>query len=132
MASSNKEQIYQEEEVTRGQNEADADSSGCSICLSPLPEFSNSNKCKQCLDKMESIPTGFQFEIAGAERKEFECPICLCIIRNATELPCEHLMCKDCLEHYEKGQIEKSKRYETNSFSYWALPGRNCIWGWRI
>ena len=71
MASSNKEHIYQEEEVIRGRNEVDVDLSRCSICLSPLPEFSNSNKCQQCLDKIESIPTGFQFEIAGAERKEF-------------------------------------------------------------
>ena len=70
MASSNKEQIYHEEEITRGRNEADI--SRCSICLSPLPGVSNSlNKCQQCLDKIESIPTGFQFEIAGAERKEF-------------------------------------------------------------
>ncbi|XP_066922484.1 uncharacterized protein [Clytia hemisphaerica] len=109
MATS-KEQIHQEEEHVRVRNELDVDPSKCSICLFPLPKFSNSNKCKQCLEKIEAIPTGFQFEVAGTERKEFECPICLCIIRNATELPCEHLMCKDCLEHYEKGQIDKSER----------------------
>ncbi|XP_066926529.1 uncharacterized protein [Clytia hemisphaerica] len=58
----------------------------------------------------KTIPTGFQFEIAGTERKEFECPICLCIMRNATELPCEHLMCQDCLEYFEQEKVACAKR----------------------
>ena len=59
---------------------------------------------------MNSIPTGYQNEIAGLDKKLFECPICLCIIRKATELPCEHLMCGECLIYYENEEINRVKR----------------------
>eukprot|EP00111_Clytia_hemisphaerica_P005610 TCONS_00016308-protein len=63
---------------------------------------------------MSVIPTGYQNEIAGPDKKLFECPICLCIIRKATELPCEHLMCSDCLLHYENEEIQRIKRERLN------------------
>ena len=107
--ASNKQDIIQEEMRASQACAVESDHSKCSICLMPLVGQSLSNKCQQCLGKMDSVPSGFPFETVGPERKEFECPICLCIIRNAIELPCEHLMCKECLEHYEKEQIEKSK-----------------------
>ena len=59
---------------------------------------------------MSSIPTGYQNELVGPDKKLFECPICLCIIKRATELPCEHLMCADCLLHCEKEEMERVKR----------------------
>jgi len=64
------------------------------------------------------MQSGFQFEIAGPGLKELECPICLGIVRNATELPCEHLMCKACLENYEKevtDKLERDRRNDNNS-----------------
>ena len=30
-----------------------------------------------------------------------ECPICKKIIKQFTELPCEHFLCRSCLEHWE-------------------------------
>ena len=61
---------------------------------------------------MNTIPTGFQNEIAGAmDKKLFECPICLCLIRRATELECHHLMCEDCLVMTEQEEMEKVKKY---------------------
>ena len=59
---------------------------------------------------MSSIPTGYQNEIAGPDKKLFECPICLCIIKRATELPCEHLMCADCLLHCENEELVRVER----------------------
>ncbi|XP_066920203.1 TNF receptor-associated factor 6-like [Clytia hemisphaerica] len=61
------------------------------------------------------MQSGFQFEIAGPGLKELECPICLGIVRNAIELPCEHLMCKACLEHYEKEITDTSQRERLNN-----------------
>ena len=84
--------------------------SRCSICQEPIDhQGSKSNKCGQCIRKMNAIPTGFHFEVDGAEKKEFECPICLGIIRDSTELPCHHLMCLACLTHYENEEIQKVK-----------------------
>ena len=61
---------------------------------------------------MDSIPTGFSNEVTGTtDKKLFECPICLCLIRNATELPCQHLHCADCLIFYEKEEMDKLKRF---------------------
>ena len=58
--------------------------------------------------KMASVPSGFQFEMVN-EENEYECPICLVIIKNATELDCTHLMCMECLDYYEKNQDELYK-----------------------
>ena len=100
----------EEEEIARGARAMENPQS-CSICWQPKAPSSTSNKCKQCLDKMEKVPTGFAFKAVGGQGdKEFEGPICLCLIKGATELPCEHLMCGNCLLHYEKGQIEKAEK----------------------
>jgi len=109
MASNNKEELLQEEQSTRLDVQSSDVKEQCSICLAPLLERSTSNKCRECTKKINAVPTGFQFVIAGQERKEFECPICLCIIRDATELGCEHIMCGKCLERYEHDQIVKTK-----------------------
>ena len=108
---SNKTEILQEEENTALEGACAAvDSERCSICLQLKPSSSTSSKCSDCLEKINAVPTGFAFTVAGPEKKEFECPICLCLIKDAIELPCEHLMCKDCLLHYEKEQKEKADR----------------------
>ena len=71
----------------------------------------NPQSCSLFIGEMGDIPTGFAFIVVeGQGDKEFECPICLCLIKGATELPCEHLMCGDCLLHYEKGQTEKAEK----------------------
>ena len=74
--SSNKQEILQEES-NASQGACAMDNTRCSICLAPIDQGSKSNKCLQCIEKMNSVPTGFQFETDGAEKKEFECPICL-------------------------------------------------------
>ncbi|XP_066922852.1 uncharacterized protein, partial [Clytia hemisphaerica] len=102
----------EEEEIAKGAR-AMEDPKRCSICLQPKTPNSSSNKCDQCLDKINKVPTGFAFRaVEGQGDKEFECPICLCLIKGATELPCEHLMCGGCLLHYEKGQTEKAEKEE--------------------
>ncbi|XP_066920613.1 TNF receptor-associated factor 6-like [Clytia hemisphaerica] len=106
--SSNKQDILQGERCTT-LGACAVDNTKCSICLAQIDRGSKSNKCSHCIKKMNSIPTGFQFETDGEEKKEFECPICLGIIRDATELPCHHLMCLACLEHYENEEKEKVK-----------------------
>ena len=40
----------------------------------------------------------------------YECPICKKIIRQFTELPCNHFTCRSCLEHWEKQQKRKAKQ----------------------
>ena len=83
----------------------------CSMCLkfiSNEPSNESNIKCDECLEKMSSVPTGFGFKMV-IEDKEYECPICLVIIKNATELSCTHLMCRDCLAYYEKSQVELYK-----------------------
>ena len=81
----------------------------CSFCLAFIPnvESNASNlKCEECLRKIDSVPSGFPFKMV-TEFKEYECPICLALIDNATELSCTHLVCRACLEYYENGEIQK-------------------------
>ena len=84
----------------------------CSFCLAVIPNAeSNASdlKCGDCLRKIDSIPSGFQFKMV-TEFKEYECPICLHLINEATELPCTHLMCKECLEFYENSEVQKRNK----------------------
>ena len=82
----------------------------CSICRKTFVVTFNekeegSNKCPECLKKIDSIPSGFPFKFAGEPAKEFECAICLSIIQDATEIPsCNHVMCAKCLVYYEQEQ----------------------------
>ena len=83
----------------------------CSFCFAIIPntESNATNlKCEECLRKMDSIPSGFPFKLVN-EVKEYGCPICLSLIKNATELTCTHLMCKACLEFYEKSEVQKDQ-----------------------
>ena len=48
---------------------------------------------------------GLQFKMVNGDRG-YDCAIFLFILKKATELPCYHLMCQGCLQHYEKNQIE--------------------------
>ena len=101
-------------------------SSNCSICYERIinvPTASQSkgldNKCQKCLTKMSAIPSGFPFKFAGDPDKEFECAICLSIIREATELPsCNHVMCRECLVYYEEERRrmneEEQRRMDEN------------------
>ena len=84
----------------------------CAMCLKFISnqQSNESNiKCDECLGKMASIPSGFAFKMVNT-MKEYECPICLSMIKNATELNCSHLMCRDCLEYYETNQIKKLEK----------------------
>ncbi|XP_066936267.1 TNF receptor-associated factor 5-like [Clytia hemisphaerica] len=86
----------------------------CTLCLNQIESESSitqkqSLKCLKCLKIIESVPSGFPFEMTASYTvKEYECPICLVLIRDATELPCKHLMCRECLIHYENGVMGKS------------------------
>ena len=117
------------EEVDFKDNETN-DPTKCSICSSQIQNIEAVGmklKCQQCLEKIASVPAGFPFKLAGDEIKEYECPICLMLIRDATELPCHHLMCKDCLDYYERDLIKKNERYDIYVFSllYQSAPKKN-------
>ena len=101
-----------EEDFHQHENPQHKSEDRCSICLNEIKEKINkqrNTKCQICLDKIKAVPSGFPFVLAGEEINEFECPICSLLIRNATELKCEHLFCEDCLLYYEKDQLDKDR-----------------------
>ena len=104
--AANHQESNEEEEEEMGECQRN-----CSMCRKFISnEHSNESnvKCDECLGKITSIPSGFQFTMVNS-MKEYECPICLSMIKNATELNCSHLMCRECLEYYEKIQVEQHK-----------------------
>ena len=62
---------------------------------------------------MAEQPTGFQFDAAGEMTKEWECSICLMIIRDVVDLPCNHIYCEQCLEYHEDKVCPREERDET-------------------
>ena len=52
----------------------------------------------------EQCDEGYDFE--AKSDVAYECPICKNIIKNFTELPCEHATCKSCLEIWERQKFE--------------------------
>ena len=50
---------------------------------------------------------GFDFEVVGQYAKEFECPICLLLLRDAMDLNCSHTLCESCLEKWGKECMDK-------------------------
>ena len=79
----------------------------CSLMISDVEATSNlSVQCDSCLFIRGLRPQtgGFPFEMVDDQQllhKQFECPICLMIVREAIELPCHHLMCSSCLQKNE-------------------------------
>ena len=107
-AANHQESNEEEEEMAEYQRNQQK----CSLCRKILNKPSNKSniKCDECLGKIASIPSGFAFKMVNEDdKKEYKCPICLSMIKNATELNCSHLMCRDCLEYYEKSQVEQYK-----------------------
>ena len=106
-AANHQESNEEEEEMA----ECQQNQQNCSMCrkfISNEPSNESNIKCDECLGKLASIPSGFPFKMVN-EEKEYECPICLAIIKNATEIKCSHLMCRECLDYYEKVQVEQYK-----------------------
>ena len=93
-AANHQESNEEEEEMAENQQK-------CSMCrrfISNKQSNESNIKCDECLGKMASIPSGFLFKMKDEnDKEEYECPICLSIIKNATELNCSHLMCRECL-----------------------------------
>ena len=57
---------------------------------------------------------GYDFETKSTTL--YECPICKKIIRQFTELPCEHFYCRTCLETWERELLknhQQSNMYES-------------------
>ena len=80
----------------------------CYFCKKDLRNIESNAKnlkCEDCVRRMDAVPSGLPFKMVN-ENKGYECPICLSLVKKATELPCYHLMCQGCLQHYEKTQIE--------------------------
>ena len=78
----------------------------CSKCSEAFDVEAISNitspVCYFCSRKPNNtdICGGYPFEMVDDETQlaqNFQCPICLLILRNTTELPCNHLMCAKCL-----------------------------------
>ena len=94
-------------------------SMACSRCSKEFNvKVTSSNikaECIGCLSKLRIEVGGYSLKMPDDQQlqKDFQCPICLLIIRDATELPCNHMMCKSCLvqnEHYltqTKGWVYK-------------------------
>ena len=62
---------------------------------------------------------GYDFETKI--ETNYECPICKKLVRQFTELPCEHFSCRTCLEHWERQQREnhqQQQKYESLQFSF--------------
>ena len=92
----------------------------CSLCTALIPDVeSNATnlKCGECLRKINSISSGFPFKMTN-KVSEYEFPICLSLIKDATELACSHLMCRACLEFYENGEIQKNREYVFNQILF--------------
>ena len=77
----------------------------CSNCYTDFQvEAITKNLTAECYDcplkPNTDICGGYPFEMVDDETQlaqNFQCPICLLILRNTTELPCNHLMCAKCL-----------------------------------
>lgn len=75
----------------------------CSKCSKDYCVEAISNlkaECYECSIKPTTDISGYPFEMIGDEKQlaqNFHCPICLLIMRDTTELPCNHLMCAGCL-----------------------------------
>ena len=80
----------------------------CSTCSKDFQVEAISNlkaECSECLTKKTEDICGYSFELDGNENQitqNFQCPICLLVMRDATELPCNHLMCAGCLVKNEE------------------------------
>ena len=44
----------------------------------------------------------------------YECMICKMIIKQFTELPCEHFSCRTCLEKWEEQQRKNHQQQQIN------------------
>ena len=43
---------------------------------------------------------GFDFELDGEKLDNVVCLICSLLLRNTAQLPCNHLMCRGCLDKW--------------------------------
>ena len=48
----------------------------------------------------ESYEIGYDFEIDGNKLDDYFCLICSLLLRNTAQLPCNHLMCRGCLDKW--------------------------------
>ena len=46
------------------------------------------------------IENGFDFEIDGHKVDDYICLICSLLLRNTAQLPCNHMMCRGCLDRW--------------------------------
>ena len=54
---------------------------------------------------------GYDFE-TKEKNLNYECPICKKIIRQFTELPCEHATCKSCIKSWEVKKLEMFRQID--------------------
>ena len=60
-------------------------------------------------DKSESSTTYGGYDLKTKSKTSYECSICKNIIKQFTELPCNHFTCRSCLEHWEDQQKQKAE-----------------------
>ena len=60
---------------------------------------------------MEEQCGGYDFD-TKEDNRYYECPICKKIIRQFTELPCEHATCKSCIESWEVKKLEMFRQID--------------------
>ena len=49
------------------------------------------------------------YDLKTKSKTLYECSICKRIIKHCIELPCTHLTCRSCLEHWEDQQKRKAE-----------------------
>ena len=55
---------------------------------------------------------GYDFQTKSETATSYECPICKKIIRQFTELPCEHFSCQTCIEQWEGRQLRNHEQQQ--------------------
>ena len=56
------------------------------------------------------MSSGYDFQTKDTTPDIYQCQICHLLIRNFTELPCDHSFCRECLLHWEKQKSEEEDK----------------------
>ena len=68
---------------------------------------------------MASPPGGYDFITVHPVKDTFKCVICHLLLKQTTELPCNHVFCRSCLTRWEEtlapeNQEDRQNRYDGN------------------
>jgi len=64
---------------------------------------------------------GYDFETVDPIPAEYVCLICQMLLREATELPCTHIYCKNCLVRWEDKTLNENKYVLENNIDGFSV-----------